>query len=817
MSLRSFTNGYVEAALWSSTDDNGEPLDKSPELELSDESLEIMKADAKAFYDAYNLKWDDDAQAGHDFWLTRNRHGAGFWDGDYPEPQAKELTDAAHGFGEAELYVGDDGMIYHSHVSPAKRNPRQQSEAEWERTISTGNWFDSGVSAGLSSRYSSAGQAWESRKSHQGAPAEYSRRARESFIQGFELGRSKRERNPSGHRIAITYETVTPESAEQGDVDDRGWIDQDGEDMDETAEDFYDGDVVKATIKGLRDNGVSEPSSSHFHPGVWYTAYEYNRDYRTGAVENRSFHLKGYTEDEERRVFEGLFGRKGQRNPGYGVRRRFLDDGGEDIIPRVGRPWSRGEAERHIQDWQKSPYFTDRVAMSVEEFEGSPDAGEGQRNPDGKVFSLWGYNRHTGYWGKLTESRSLEDLKTWQRKYVEGEKYSMSAITSSGTVPNNRRPPLPPSPAESLYQEKMAKWMKYMRKYNLMEHDRQSNPVIQVAGGAVDFTDLGDGHYSIMADATHPYLKRGGRMQSLRDMAGTQMGMPIHRKKTFAEQPSGEWLEVGRESNPKSSSPHPLHSTAIRLGFAYNGPGITTRAGEMGDVYRYEYSRDDGYKLTLGHSENGVGRFSRPGGDKYFWDVRTPMGRVWHFGITSHIPTEQLKRRLKSIFTAKKYRNPEPAAADLYESFHGKPSEEVLEIGETIHYHEHLAGLGVLKEVKVDCFSNYSATINFDEETQLCSNEEGTQLYIVGGDQSLDLAALKFSPDEIEKEQVAIGIITEITYHTQKSFHKFKPTDYYHELGEESGHQPILTYDTRNQLLTIAGGAYKIKPEGITN
>lgn len=184
---------------------------------------------------------------------------------------------------------------------------------------------------------------------------------------------------------------------------------------------------------------------------------------------------------------------------------------------------------------------------------------------------------------------------------------------------------------------------------------------------------------------------------------------------------------------------------------------------------------------------------------------------------------EELKRRLQWIRTfypnypLDSKRNPESSAADLYESFHGKPSEELLEIGEEVHYHENLAGLGTLTEIKVDCFSGYSAELKFDRDTQLCSNEEGTQLYIVGGDQSLDLQSLKFKADEIDKDQVAIGVITEITYNTQKGFHNFKPTDYYHELGEESGYQPILTYDTRSQLLTIAGGAYKIKPEGIVN
>lgn len=48
----------------------------------------------------------------HDFWLTRNHHGAGFWDGDWPEPLASLLTALSHTFGDVALYVGDDGLIY---------------------------------------------------------------------------------------------------------------------------------------------------------------------------------------------------------------------------------------------------------------------------------------------------------------------------------------------------------------------------------------------------------------------------------------------------------------------------------------------------------------------------------------------------------------------------------------------------------------------------------------------------------------------------------------------------------------------------------
>ena len=48
----------------------------------------------------------------HDFWLTRNGHGAGFWDGDYDDEVGTELTKIAHTFKELDCYVGDDGKIH---------------------------------------------------------------------------------------------------------------------------------------------------------------------------------------------------------------------------------------------------------------------------------------------------------------------------------------------------------------------------------------------------------------------------------------------------------------------------------------------------------------------------------------------------------------------------------------------------------------------------------------------------------------------------------------------------------------------------------
>jgi hypothetical protein len=48
---------------------------------------------------------------GHDLWLTRNGHGAGFWDRGLGDVGDK-LTAIAKRMGSKSLYVGDDGKIY---------------------------------------------------------------------------------------------------------------------------------------------------------------------------------------------------------------------------------------------------------------------------------------------------------------------------------------------------------------------------------------------------------------------------------------------------------------------------------------------------------------------------------------------------------------------------------------------------------------------------------------------------------------------------------------------------------------------------------
>jgi len=107
-----FTKEYIECALWSSCDGSGIPLDNAYSIhDLAPETLIMMRDDCKDFQAKnHHLLDNRDDPGGHDFWLTRNHHGAGFWDGDWAN--GKELTDAAHEYGECNLYVGDDGKIY---------------------------------------------------------------------------------------------------------------------------------------------------------------------------------------------------------------------------------------------------------------------------------------------------------------------------------------------------------------------------------------------------------------------------------------------------------------------------------------------------------------------------------------------------------------------------------------------------------------------------------------------------------------------------------------------------------------------------------
>lgn len=131
--LEEFQRGYKTAALWSTSATHPQTgLDVNLDDEdwpWADGEEAKMDAEAKRFFDQHQGKLERYAEqitplrdpskgtaydyAGHDFWLTRNGHGAGFWSRDIGV--GKSLASAC-GWGteypEVDLYLGDDLKIY---------------------------------------------------------------------------------------------------------------------------------------------------------------------------------------------------------------------------------------------------------------------------------------------------------------------------------------------------------------------------------------------------------------------------------------------------------------------------------------------------------------------------------------------------------------------------------------------------------------------------------------------------------------------------------------------------------------------------------
>lgn len=105
---------YIECAFWSSM--HGDDHFDSLGFDLSNPAREMMEDDCKKFLEKVDLEELpleelNPEQIGHDFWLTRNDHGAGFWDRGLGE-LGERLTKISKDFGEIDLYLGDDELIW---------------------------------------------------------------------------------------------------------------------------------------------------------------------------------------------------------------------------------------------------------------------------------------------------------------------------------------------------------------------------------------------------------------------------------------------------------------------------------------------------------------------------------------------------------------------------------------------------------------------------------------------------------------------------------------------------------------------------------
>jgi hypothetical protein len=123
--LDTMVQGALVALVWSELAEDGSPLDSAYTVDDIDpadrdtfaeavESFALANiGDTFAMMRHYNADQFGYSASlfGHDFTLTSNRHGAGFWDRGEDTGAADRLTEAAHA-ATWNLYVGDDGSLH---------------------------------------------------------------------------------------------------------------------------------------------------------------------------------------------------------------------------------------------------------------------------------------------------------------------------------------------------------------------------------------------------------------------------------------------------------------------------------------------------------------------------------------------------------------------------------------------------------------------------------------------------------------------------------------------------------------------------------
>lgn len=117
---------YLETGLFSTTNEDGLPYREShtadsfqkDSIASATEDVKLMLVAAQSLFidhPAAKLIWPTPEALGEDFWLTRNRHGAGFWDkvcGGHPAQEfGRKMTEFAHTCGSIDIIEQGDGTL----------------------------------------------------------------------------------------------------------------------------------------------------------------------------------------------------------------------------------------------------------------------------------------------------------------------------------------------------------------------------------------------------------------------------------------------------------------------------------------------------------------------------------------------------------------------------------------------------------------------------------------------------------------------------------------------------------------------------------
>jgi hypothetical protein len=135
-------------------------------------------------------------------------------------------------------------------------------------------------------------------------------------------------RTTSNNASVVSYLETASIDEETGDVDSDSELDDEWTVDEDTDEPYW-----LQAAEHIRDtsSGNVEPSSSAFHSNIWYTDTDPNVNYQTGEETRRSYHLRNFSEADERRIHDELTGRTVQgrrRYPGL----LYLNEGDYDVF-----------------------------------------------------------------------------------------------------------------------------------------------------------------------------------------------------------------------------------------------------------------------------------------------------------------------------------------------------------------------------------------------------------------------------------------------------------------------------------------------------
>jgi hypothetical protein len=346
---------------------------------------------------------------------------------------------------------------------------------------------------------------------------------------------------------------------------------------------------------------------------------------------------------------------------------------------------------------------------------------------------------------------------------------------------------------------------------------------------------------------------------------------------------------TARVSMPRSVAQEIVDRTpaAKRSEFMKANPGPKSYIGHKFSEFEVQYRKSSGdawgkwstyaYKRM---ADDVVKRLRTEGKQARVMVVkRNPGGRVVKVlgfsvreGTKRHADLLAEKKHLDDLKKSEtgKGRNPAADAQALSRKFHGRKATTTDRVVEQLHEHKHLMKIGPLVRLVIDTPTGLVAIVDFDVKNprkvvELATSERdpktgklvGKQLYLRGGDQEINLAALKMDSALWIRDKMELGRLHEfkrgerlivdasgkmrhakpgerakadeqeirgsITYQTRKGMDDFKLINYWHRAGEETSRKygpaarALVVYDYPNKKIEFVGGQYVVDSPGIIN